>query len=121
MSKRERAQGELESQVMDALWSAKKPMTSQQILDQVNEGGTDLALTTILTVLSRLSDKEMVVRENGGGRSLLFSAALSREAHNAALMLKLLDDAGNPALAFAQFTKSLTPKQLQALRKSLEK
>jgi predicted transcriptional regulator len=121
MSKRERAQGELESQVMDALWSAKDPMTSQQILDRVNESGNDLALTTILTVLSRLTDKEMVLRESAGGRSLLFSAAQSREAHNAALMLKLLGEAGNPALAFAQFTKSLTPKQLQALRKSLEK
>lgn len=121
MSKRERAQGELEARVMDVLWSAKGPLTSQQILDQINERGNDLALTTILTVLSRLSDKEMVVRESAGGRSLLFYPAQSREAHNAALMLRLLGEAGNPALAFAQFTKSLTPKQLEALRKSLEK
>jgi predicted transcriptional regulator len=121
MSKRERAQGELESQVMDALWSSNTPMTSQQILDRVNEQGNDLALTTILTVLSRLADKDMLLRENTGTRSLLFSATQSREAHNAALMLKLLGEAGNPALAFAQFTKSLTPKQLSALRKSLEK
>ena len=106
---------------MDILWSATKPLTSGQILDRVNESGIDLALTTILTVLSRLADKEMIVRESAGGRALLFSATQTREAHNAALMLKLLGEAGNPALAFAQFTKSLTPKQLQALRKSLEK
>jgi hypothetical protein len=36
-------------------------------------------------------------------------------------MLKLLSGSDNPALTFAQFTKSLTPKQLAALRETLDK
>jgi predicted transcriptional regulator len=121
MGKRERQQGELETQVMDVLWRNNGALTSQQILDQVNQSGSDLALTTILTVLSRLVDKGLVSREATGGRSLLFSSTQSREEHSASLMLKLLGDSKNPALTFAQFTSALTPKQLAALREVLDK
>lgn len=121
MSKRGRQQGELENQVMDTLWGANGSLTSQEILDAVNQGTNELALTTILTVLSRLVDKGMVTRSSGTGRSLNFSAAETRERHSANLMLKLLGDTENPALTFAQFTSSLTPKQLAALRETLEK
>jgi predicted transcriptional regulator len=121
MSKRGRQQGELENQVMDALWSAEGSMTSQEILETVNQGAGELALTTILTVLSRLVDKGMVTRSSGSGRSLDFRATETRERHSANLMLKLLGDTENPALTFAQFTKSLSPKQLAALRETLEK
>lgn len=121
MSKRGRQQGELETQVMDALWGANGSLTSQEILDRINQDSGELALTTILTVLSRLVDKGMVTRSSGTGRSLNFTAVETRERHSANLMLKLLGDTENPALTFAQFTKSLTPKQLAALRETLEK
>lgn len=121
MSKRGRQQGELENQVMGALWSANGSLTSQEILDKVSQGTEELALTTILTVLSRLVDKGMVTRSSGSGRSLNFAAAETRERHSANLMLKLLGDTDNPALTFAQFTSSLTSKQLSALRETLEK
>lgn len=121
MNKRGRQQGELENEVMDVLWSAKSTMTSQEILELVNQNNQELALTTILTVLSRLLDKGLVVRTTGASRSYNFAPAETREKHSATLMLKLLSDTGNPALTFAQFTKSLTPKQLAALRETLEK
>jgi predicted transcriptional regulator len=121
MSKRGRQQGELEAQVMACLWDTPGSLTSQQILDQVNERSEVLALTTILTVLSRLVDKGMVSRENGTGRSLLFSASETRETHSANLMLKLLGNETNLGLTFAQFTKALTPAQLKALREAIDK
>lgn len=118
MTKRARQQGELESLILDVLWRAKSPLTSQEILERAGSG--DLALTTILTVLSRLTDKELVVREAGEGRSFMFSAAQSREQHTADLMLKLVAEESNPALAFSAFAKGLTSSQLKALRKSLD-
>ena len=121
MNKRGRQQGELENEVMDVLWNSRNSMTSQEILDAVNHQNKELALTTILTVLSRLIDKGLVNRSPGAGRSFNFSAAESREKHSANLMLKLLSETGNPALTFAQFTQSLTPKQLEALRETLDK
>ncbi len=55
MTPRGRQQGELESLILDVLWSAKKGLTSQEILEKANRN-SELALTTILTVLSRLED-----------------------------------------------------------------
>lgn len=119
MSKRARQQGELESLILDTLWNADSPLTSQQILELADPTG-DMAVTTVLTVLSRLSDKRLVTRENGDGRTLLFSAAESREQHAAKLMLSMVAEAGNPALAFSHFTSGLTPEQIKQLRASLE-
>jgi predicted transcriptional regulator len=119
MSKRSRQQGELENLVLNLLWSTEVPLTSQQILDKVTIS-SDLALTTILTVLSRLEEKGLVVREPGESRAFLFAAAQSRQQHTADLMLKLVANESNPALAFARFAEGLTAAQLKALRKSLD-
>jgi predicted transcriptional regulator len=120
MTKRARHQGELEQLILDALWDSGNPVSSQQLLERISPDG-ELALTTILTVLSRLSDKGLVVREAGSGRSLLFSAAQSREQHTADLMLKIVSGAGNPALAFSHFASGLSESDLEALRKSLDR
>ncbi len=119
MTKRARQQGELESLILNVLWSSKRTLTSQEILEKANKN-SELALTTILTVLSRLEDKGLVLREPGEGRAYLFSAAQSREQHTADMMLQLVANESNPALAFSHFTDGLTAAQLKALRKSLE-
>lgn len=119
MSKKTRQQGELESMVLDALWSANGPLTSLQILDAVGPDG-ELAQTTILTVLSRLADKGIVKRETGEGRSLLFSTVLSREQFAADSMLKVFSAAGDSTLALSHFADGLNPSQLEALRKALK-
>ncbi|MCX8528553.1 MAG: BlaI/MecI/CopY family transcriptional regulator [Rhodoluna sp.] len=114
--KRSRSQGQLEGQVLDALWDAGGEVTSQQLLDVLGGG---IALTTLLTVLSRLVEKELITRRSGEGRSLLFKAAVSREKHAAEQLLKIIGSTENPALAFAHFAKGLDTKALQALRDSL--
>jgi predicted transcriptional regulator len=113
---RSRNQGQLEAQVLDALWNANDEVTSQQLLEAMDDG---IALTSLLTVLSRLADKELVERRSGDGRSLLFKAAVTREQHAADQLLKIIGATDNPALAFAHFTKGLDKDALQALRDSL--
>ena len=120
MTKRGRQQGELEQLILDSLWDASDALSSQQLLELISPDG-DLALTTVLTVLSRLADKGLVTREPGVGRSFLFSAATTRELHAAELMLKMVSGAGNPALAFSHFASGLSETDLAALRKSLER
>lgn len=119
MPKRSRQQGELENLILDALWDAPEALTSQQILERVSPKG-DLALTTILTVLSRLIDKSMVKKEAGKGRSLLFSATTTREKFAAESMLKLFSSSGNPALALSHFASGLSEDQVAALRRALD-
>jgi len=99
MSKSGRQQGELEALVLDTLWGAldsgASPLTSQQIMDALG-AETDIAMTT------------------------LFAAAKSREVHSADLMLKLMTEAGNPALAMSHFAAGLSPAALEALRNTLK-
>lgn len=117
-----RARNELETQILNILWDAKtnatEPLSSQQVLDALLPDG-DLALTTVLTVLSRLGDKGLVARDSASGRSLQFRAVQSREQHNAGLMLNILSNSANPSLAFSHFAAALTPQQLQDLKDSL--
>jgi predicted transcriptional regulator len=125
MGSRSRSQGELEQAVLNVLWTAQElpgstdiGLTSQQVLDRLT-GSDSLALTTVLTVLSRLSDKGLVVKESAGGRSLLFRAATSRSQHDAQLLLRVFEGSQNPILAFSQFAQNLSPEQLAQLRQSL--
>lgn len=120
MTKRGRQQGELEQLILDALWDSTNAISSQQLLERISPDG-DLALTTVLTVLSRLTDKGLVTREAGEGRSFLFSAVTSREQHAAALMLKMVSGAGNQALAFSHFTSGLSESDLETLRRALDR
>lgn len=119
---RSRHQGELENIVLNVLWQAKisdePKLTSQQILQSIAVDD-DLALTTVLTVLSRLADKGLVERSSGGGRTLLFEAAHTQAQHNASLMLGILNSTENPAIAFSHFADQLTPQQVEQLRKTL--
>jgi predicted transcriptional regulator len=119
MTKRSRQQGELETLVLDALWDSIEPLTSNQILNACNEHDT-LALTTILTVLSRLEDKELVIRKPGAGRSNLYQAASSREEHAAAQLLAIFAESGDAALTLSHFTAGLNKKSVAALKKLLD-
>ena len=114
MSKRK--QGELEASVLSALWDRPEGLTSQQILALIGDEG--LALTTVLTVLSRLVEKGMVKKESMG-RNLLFIATSTRERHTAELLLDAMDDAANPALVFSHFASGLSKDQVAQLRKAL--
>jgi predicted transcriptional regulator len=119
MTKRARQQGELENLVLDVLWDSNEPLTSSEVLARCNVD-SDLALTTILTVLSRLVDKELVERRIGESRSHLFAAAQSREQHTARQLLELINDSSNQALTLSHFTAGLNKKSLTALKKLLD-
>ncbi|MFM6962764.1 MAG: BlaI/MecI/CopY family transcriptional regulator [Micrococcales bacterium] len=118
MSKRARLQGELENEVLGALWDSNKVLTSNQVLDAVDADG--LALTTVLTVLSRLEEKGLVKREAGSGRAFFYSAVSSREEHAAEQLLQIIQNESNQALTLSLFTAGLSKKSLTALKKLLD-
>jgi predicted transcriptional regulator len=119
MGKKLRQQGELESLVLDALWDSDQAITSNEVLSSVSQNG-DLALTTVLTVLSRLVDKNLVERVPASGRGFLFKATSTREEHAANQLLEILANSENAALTLSHFTAGLSKKSLNALKKSLD-
>ena len=120
MTKRDRNQGQLEAEVLEILWDARESSTpalsSGEILSRLDG---DLALTTVLTVLTRIVDKGLVARRPAEGRGFVFEAAKTREQHHAELLLKIVDGDSNLALTFAHFAKGLSPESLKSLRESL--
>ena len=55
-----RGRGELESEVLAALWATEEPLTPAQVQQSL---GSSLAYNTVQTILIRLLDKGLVVRE----------------------------------------------------------
>ena len=112
-----RKQGGLEAEVLGCLWDRPEGLTSQQILAML--GDDDLAITTVLTVLSRLSDKGLVNREQASGRTFLFRASQSREQHTAAILLAAMENSQNPDAVFSHFVAQLPQAQVDSLKKAL--
>jgi predicted transcriptional regulator len=108
--------GELERAVMNALWAAAGPLTAKEIGDALDDRA--LAVTTVLTVLSRLETKGVVVRDRVG-RAHAYRAAASREDYVAELMREALGSTDDAAAALARFVHAASPAEAEALRRAL--
>jgi predicted transcriptional regulator len=59
--------GPLGSEVMAAVWRAAGPVTVRAVVDELNESRSEaLAYTTVMTVMSRLADKDVLSRRKIG-------------------------------------------------------
>jgi predicted transcriptional regulator len=69
--------GGLETKVMDVLWNTLSPLSVREVHDSLTPS-SELAYTTILTVLDRLAKKGLATRAREG-KAWSYSAASSRE------------------------------------------
>ena len=59
--------GPLEAEVMEALWAAGEPRSVREVVETVNARRREpLAYTTVMTVMNRLADKDVLRRERQG-------------------------------------------------------
>ena len=59
--------GPLESEVMQAIWRRGGPVAVRDVVEELNERrAVSLAYTTVMTVMSRLADKEVLSRRKAG-------------------------------------------------------
>ena len=59
--------GPLESEVMDAVWRAARPVSVREVIDDLNGRRSEfLAYTTVMTVMSRLAEKDALSRRKAG-------------------------------------------------------
>lgn len=115
--------GELERSVMDVLWDSSDALTAADIRDELGRGhaagvGKELAVTTVLTVLSRLEAKNFITRDRDT-RPHLFSATTSRAAHMAELMHEVLGAAPDREAVLARFVGQVSPSEVDSLRRIL--
>jgi predicted transcriptional regulator len=72
--------GPLETEVMDAVWSAAAPVSVRDVMGRLNDARAEpLAYTTVMTVMSRLAEKEALVR-SPVGRSYVYEATAADPA-----------------------------------------
>ncbi|WP_316959495.1 BlaI/MecI/CopY family transcriptional regulator [Streptomyces sp. TRM68367] len=110
-----RARGELEGEVMAALWAADGPVTAAVVHEHV---GGETAYTTVLTSLTRLCDKGLVTRERAG-RSHLYAPVHDEAGLAAAGMHTLLEEGGDRAAVLARFVSDLSSEDEQLLEQLL--
>lgn len=115
--------GDLERTVMDLLWATSEAATANELRDAIAEApsgevGRELAVTTVLTVLSRLEKKGLVERERDS-RPHRYRSVTSREDHTAELMHEVLVTAPDREAVLARFIGSVSEAEAQTLRKLL--
>jgi predicted transcriptional regulator len=107
-----REAGELESEILAALWASSQPMAPGDVLKEL---GGALAYTTVMTTLARLFEKGLVARRRSG-RSYSYSPSV-READLAARRFRTMLDRGHDRDAVLQgFVGELSPDEERALR-----
>ncbi|SEC34667.1 Predicted transcriptional regulator [Streptomyces sp. 2231.1] len=114
-----RPAGELEASVMAALWAAGTPQTPGQVQRSL---GTELARTTVTTILSRLHDKGVVDRRRQGRGYAYQPVRDAQDTHGltARRMHSELNRDSDRETVLARFVAQLSPDDERILRDLLE-
>lgn len=113
MSKR--ADGELELEVLHILWGSEQPLHIGEVQELLK---SDLAYTSVATVLARLTTKELVQRKPLG-RSYVYEPAISYNDWCAGKMMAVLHETSNHRMLLAGFVSKLSSKDRLALQSLL--
>jgi predicted transcriptional regulator len=108
--------GELERSIMDILWAESSPLTAREVGRLIAD--RDLAPTTVMTVLDRLTRKGFL-RRTRDGRAWRYEPAESRDSYIAELMLEALQLTGDRSAALTRFAQAVSGPEAEILRRAL--
>jgi predicted transcriptional regulator len=106
-----RRRGVLEHEVVAVLLADGGAMTPAQVRRAL---GADLAYTTVMTVLARLSTKGVVTRERAG-RAFAYRAVVEEDEIAAHQIRRLLDSKGDRAAVLSRFVGTLSAEDERLL------
>jgi len=106
-----RADGELETDVLRALWSLDRPASPSDVIEEMR---TNLAYTSIATILGRLCEKGLANRKRAG-RTFIYAAASSEADLTAQRLRSVLDSTTDRQSALAGFAEALDPDEAAQL------
>lgn len=106
--------GDLERAVMAVLWDQPDGATGQEVRAALDR--PELAVTTVLTVLTRLARKDLVTRIEDG-RAYRYFAARTREEFLSDLMADALGQADDRGAVLARFVGAIDADDADALRR----
>jgi predicted transcriptional regulator len=114
---RRRARGELEADVMAALWASTGPLTPAGVQAALGDG---LAYNTVQTILIRLVDKGLLKRRPEG-RGHAYWPAEDAASYAAGRMRATLADRPDRQAVLQQFAAGLPDSDAEALRAFLDR
>lgn len=112
-----RPDGALEHDIMAVLWAADRPLQPGDIKARLE---TDLAYTSVATVLGRLHTKGLVERIESG-RAFAYRAAIDESQLAVRRIGAVLESAPDRAQVLAGFVGALSTKDIKSLRALLGK
>lgn len=115
--------GRLEQEILEVLWD-RGPLNGKEIFSDIRRR-RDIALTTVLTVLERLTKKGLV-RKTRGESVYLFEAAYSKEGFarevSGEVLKSIFDISRSGACAsFVDMLARVDPVELEELSSMIEK
>ena len=111
--------GELESVIMERLWTWGGTATVRDVFDSIQADRT-IAYTTVMTVMDNLYHKGALTRERDG-KAWRYQPTATREEYSARLMREALDSSPDRDVVFAHFVENMSDEESQTLRAALRK
>jgi predicted transcriptional regulator len=102
--------------VLGVLWRAAGPLAPAEVMDRLS---SDLAYTTVTTILTRLWRKGLVTRDRIG-RAFHYRAAVSEADLTAARMRTALAASSDRFATMNRFVGELSAREVRALRTILD-
>ncbi len=112
-----RVLGDLESTIMDRMWSYRRPASVRDVLEDLRRD-REIAYTTVMTVMDKLHKKGLL-RRQALGKAYIYEPVLTKEAFTAQQMRETLANSGNQAATLVHFLERLTPEESAALEAAL--
>ncbi len=117
--------GKLEAQVMEAVWDSPNAVCVEDVRRRLNERGTKVAYTTVMTTLSRLYTKGLLSREIRG-KAYFYTPNVSRRELSSTMTREVIDGLlstfAEPALSyFVEAVSESDPSKLDLLASLIEK
>lgn len=112
-----RAQGELETAILRALWDAGRALNATEVRDSLASSADQapLAYTTVVTTLTRLKEKGALRRERDG-RAYRYTPTADNAGMAARRMTALLDAANDRDTVLVRFVTELSSHDEQLVR-----
>ncbi|MDJ0347323.1 BlaI/MecI/CopY family transcriptional regulator [Streptomyces sp. H10-C2] len=110
-----RANGALEAEILGLLQTADAPLTAGEVLDRF---GSELAYSTVVTILSRLHAKEVLTR-TARGRAFAYRPVTDVPGLAARRMRRTLEGEPDREAVLTRFVDDLSSHDEQLLRRLL--
>ncbi|GAA1017518.1 hypothetical protein Aple_032040 [Acrocarpospora pleiomorpha] len=112
-----RALGDLESTIMDRMWSYRRPASVRDVVKDLQRD-REIAYTTVMTVMDKLHKKGLLKRYPQG-KAYIYEIVITKEAFTAQQMREALARSDNQAATLVHFLERLNPEESAALEAAL--